>query len=343
MAFQVSPGVQVLEKDITNIIPAVSTTVGAFAGEFREGPLDEIVTIGSEQELVSTFGKPDANNYEHWYSAANFLQYANSLRVVRATQTSSDNATADGSGLVIKNTTHYQDNYADGSASVGLWAARTAGAWGNNLKVSICPDSTTYEELAKTTIASSNLSVGDTSLDLASATGFTVGDIINFGETGGYEYRITVISSATITFVRHPEGTGGLHTVPEVATGQGSVGVSVRRRWQYYDQVEGAPGTSPYVSDRGGSGDELHVVVVDEDGGISGKALEVLEVYNSVSKGSDAKTPQGDTNYYADVIYNKSSYIYWMDHHSSGTNWGTVVLGKTFTSVTAVKNDSLSS
>ena len=343
MAFQISPGVQVLEKDLTNIIPAVSTTVGAFAGEFREGPLDEIVTIGSEQELVSTFGKPDANNYEHWYSAANFLQYANSLRVVRATQTSSDNATADGSGLVIKNTTHYSDNYADGSASVGLWAARTAGAWGNNLKVSICADSTVYEELAKTTIASSNLSVGDTSLDLASATGFTVGDIINFGETGGYEYRVTVISSATITFVRHPEGTGGLHTVPEVATGQGSVGVSVRRRWQYYDQVEGAPGTSPYVSDRGGSGDELHVVVVDEDGGISGKALEVLEVYNSVSKGSDAKTPQGDTNYYADVIYNKSAYIYWLDHHSSGTNWGTVVLGKTFTAVSTVKNDSLSS
>ena len=146
MAFQISPGVQVLEKDLTNIIPAVSTTVGAFAGEFREGPLDEIVTIGSEQELVSTFGKPDANNYEHWYSAANFLQYANSLRVVRATQTSSDNSTADGSGLLIKNTTHYSDNYADGSASVGLWAARTAGSWGNNLKVSICPDSTTYEE-----------------------------------------------------------------------------------------------------------------------------------------------------------------------------------------------------
>ena len=75
MAFQVSPGVQVLEKDITNIIPAVSTTVGAFAGEFREGPLDEIVTLGSEQELVETFGKPDANNYEFYFSAANFLQY----------------------------------------------------------------------------------------------------------------------------------------------------------------------------------------------------------------------------------------------------------------------------
>ena len=252
MAFQVSPGVQIQEKDLTNIIPAVSTTVGAFAGEFREGPLDEIVTLGSEQELVETFGKPDANNYEFYFSAANFLQYGNALRVVRATQTSQLNSTADGTGLQIKNTGHYSDNYADGSASKGLWASRTAGSWGNNLKVSICPDSTVYEELAKTTIASSNLSVGDTSLDLASATGFTVGDIINFGETGGYEYRITAISSVTITFVRHPEKSGGLHTVPEVATGQGSAGTSVRRRWQYYDKVAGAPGTSPYASDRGG-------------------------------------------------------------------------------------------
>ena len=342
MAFQVSPGVQIQEKDLTNIIPAVSTTVGAFAGEFREGPLDEIVTVGSEQELVETFGKPDGDNFEHFFSAANFLQYGNALRVVRATQTSQLNATADGTGLQVKNTGHYQDNYSDGSASKGLWVARTAGAWGNNLKVSICPDSTTYEESAKTTIASSNLSVGDTSLDLTSATGFTVGDIINFGETGGYEYRITVISSDTITFVRHPEGVGGLHTVPEVATGQGSAGTSVRRRWQYYDKVAGAPGTSPYTSDRGGSGDELHVVVVDEDGGITGTAGDVLEVYDSVSKASDGKTPQGDTIYYPDVIYNKSAYIYWLDHHSSGTNWGTAALGLTFTSVTTVKNDSLS-
>jgi len=342
MAFQVSPGVQIQEKDLTNIIPAVSTTVGAFAGEFREGPLDEIVTLGSEQELVETFGKPDGDNYEHYFSAANFLQYGNALRVVRATQTSQLNATADGTGLQIKNTGHYSDNYADGSGSVGLWAARTAGAWGNNIKVSICPDSTTYEETSKTTIASSNLSVGDLSLDLTSATGFTVGDIVNFGETGGYEYRITVISTNTITFVRFPEGSGGLHTVPEVATGQGSAGTSVRRRWQYYDKVAGAPGTSPYASDRGGSGDELHVVVIDEDGGITGTAGEVIEVYDSVSKASDGKTPQGDTIYYNDVIYNKSVYIYWMDHHSSGTNWGTVALNKTFTSVTTVKNDSLS-
>jgi len=335
MAFQVSPGVLVQEKDLTNVIPAVATSIGAIAGQFSQGPVDEIVSISSEKDLVETFGKPDSNTFEYFFSAASFLQYSNSLRVVRATNTGLLNATANGSGLLVKNTTDYQNNYSDGSGSVGLWAARTGGAWGNNLKISVCPSSTVYEETAKTTTQDTDSAVGDTSIVVQSTTGFNVGDIINFAETGGYEYRITNIVGQTITFVRHPSGVGGLHTA--VANGS-----NVRRRWQYYDLVTAAPGTSPYVSDKGGSGDELHVVVVDEDGGITGTAGTVLEVYDSVSKASDAKTPQGDTNYYPDVIYNKSEYIYWMDHNTSGTNWGNAALNTTYTSVTAVSNTSLS-
>ena len=335
MAFQVSPGVLVQEKDLTNVIPAVATSIGAIAGQFSQGPVDEIVSISSEKDLVETFGKPDSNTFEYFFSAASFLQYSNSLRVVRATNTGLLNATANGSGLLVKNTTDYQNNYSDGSGSVGLWAARSGGAWGNNIKVSVCPSSTVYEETAKTTTQDTDSAVGDTSIVVQSATGFNVGDIINFAEAGGYEYRITNIVGQTITFVRHPSGVGGLHTA--VANGS-----NVRRRWQYYDLVTAAPGTSPYVSDKGGSGDELHVVVVDEDGGITGTAGTVLEVYDSVSKASDAKTPQGDTNYYPDVIYNKSEYIYWMDHNTSGTNWGNAALNTTYTSVTTVSNTSLS-
>ena len=334
MAFQVSPGVLVREKDLTNVIPAVATSVGAFAGDFVKGPLDEVTTVSSEGELVEIFGKPNSTTFESFFSASSFLQYGNALRVVRASGTGILNATANGSGLLINNTQSYQDNYAAGQGSVGLWAARTAGAHGNNLKISICPSSTAYEETSKTTINNTNLAVGDTSVTLTSASGFSVGDIVNFGESGGYEYRITDISSATITIVRHPSGVGGLHTA--VANGS-----SVRRRWQYYDLVSAAPGTSPYASDRSGSNDELHVVVVDEDGGITGKAGDVLETYDSLSKASDAKTPQGDTNYYPDVIYNKSAYVYWMDHHSSGTNWGSTAQSTTFTAVTTIKNDSL--
>ena len=69
MAFQVSPGVLVQERDLTNIIPAVSTSIGAMAGAFSQGPIDEIISISSEQELVDTFGKPDSTNFETFFTA----------------------------------------------------------------------------------------------------------------------------------------------------------------------------------------------------------------------------------------------------------------------------------
>ena len=85
---------------------------------------------------------------------------------------------------------------------------------------------------------------------------------------------------------------------------------------EYYDLVDKAQGTSTYTSTRSGSGDEMHIVVVDEDGGITGTGVEVLEVYDSVSKGSDVQNiAQGDTNYYVDVIYN---------HHNTSTGWITM-------------------
>ena len=342
MAFQVSPGVLVQERDLTNVIPAVATTIGAVAGQFNQGPMDEVTSISSEKELVETFGKPDSTNFEFWFSAASFLQYSSSLRVVRAANTSSVNSCVSGTALRIKNTDHYQNGdgttgpYNDGSANVGEWAARTAGAWGNNLKVSVCPSATAYEAVNKTTTNDASTAVGDTTIVLTSGTDFLVGDIVNFGESGGHEYRVTAVNTHTLTFVRHPSGTGGLHTA--VANGS-----QVRRRWQYYDLVDKAPVTSTYASNRSGVNDEMHIVVVDEDGGITGTAGEVLEVYDSVSKGSDAKTAQGDTNYYVDVLYNQSEYIYWMDHVSTGSNWGSAVAGITFTALSAPFTRSLAS
>ena len=342
MAFQVSPGVLVQERDLTRIIPAVSTSVGAFAGEFRKGPLDEIVTLSSEQELVETFGKPDSNNFEDFFSAANFLQYSNALRVVRAQNSSLANAVASGSSFVIKNETDYINNYATGQGSVGEWAARTAGAWGNNLLVSICPSAAAYETTVVTTLASTP-AVGDKQVTVTSGTNIAVGDIINFSTTAatsdyndGHEYRVTAKASNLITIVRHPSGTGGLQRLL-------TNGCNIRRRWRFYDQVAGAPGTSPYATSKGGSNDEIHVIVVDEDGGISGTANTVLEVYQKLSKASDAKSPQGDTNYYPTVIQTRSKYVYWMDHNSGGTNWGNTASGTTYTAVSTPTLTSLQS
>ena len=335
MAFQVSPGVLVQERDLTRIIPAVSTSIGAFAGDFRQGPLDEVTSVSSEQELVTIFGKPDSNNFEDFFSAAAFLQYSNSLRVVRAQNTSISNATASGSTFVIKNVTHYQENYSTGQASVGEWAARTAGAWGNSIQVSVCPSATAYEQTSVTTVNDASTAVGDTTVTVTSGTPINVGDIINFAETGGYEYRVTAKSTNDITFVRKETGTGGLHSAL-------TNGANVRRRWRYYDLVSAAPGTSPYVSARSGANDELHIVVIDEDGDITGTPGEILETYDSVSKASDAKNPQGDTNYYPTVVLNRSQYIFWMDHNASGSNWGNAAANSTYTDVTTNTYTSLS-
>ena len=341
MAFHVSPGVLVQEKDLTRIIPAVSTSIGAVAFQATQGPLDEVVSISSEQELVSKFGKPNSSTFEGFFTAANFLAYSNSLRVVRVQNSSVSNATESGSAFVIKNTTDYQNNYADGSASVGLWAARTAGAWGNNLKIESCPSATAYEETSKTTVNDASMSVGQTVVTVTSASGISAGDIVNFGDT--YEYRVVSISTNDLNIVRKEEpqyfGTSdssGLHAVP-------TNGAAVRRRWRHYDLFDKAPGTSPYAAALSGVNDELHIVVVDEDGGISGTKGEVLETFGAVSKASDAKTPQGSVNYYPDVIYNSSNYIYWMDHNSSGSNWGTAASGTTYTAVTTVSAVSLQS
>ena len=344
MAFQVSPGVLVQERDLTNIIPAVSTSIGAFAGQFAKGPIDEIVSISSEQELVDTFGKPDSSTFEYFFTAANFLQYSNALRVVRAQNTSVTNATASGSSVLIKNTDDYTNNYSTGQGSVGTFAARTAGVHGNSLLVSTCPSASAYEEISTSLVASTSTTnaVGNTTIAVDEGDNFNVGDIIQFSTTASTEdfddgefYRITAITSETLTFVQHPRGSGGLKRV--IADDS-----KIKRRWRYYDSVDRAPGTTAWTANRSGSGDEIHVVVVDEDGVISGEPGRVLEAFSSMSKASDAKTPQGDNNYYPDVIYNKSAYIYWMDHNTSGSNWGSAATGTTFTAVNTPTLESLS-
>ncbi len=114
MAFQVSPGVQVKEIDATNVIPAVSTSIGGFVGAFNWGPVDEICTVGSESELAEKFSTPDDNTAKYFLTAAAFLKYGNALKVVRAATDGMVNATANGDGQLIKNEDDYDNNYSNG-------------------------------------------------------------------------------------------------------------------------------------------------------------------------------------------------------------------------------------
>ena len=357
MGFLVSPGVQVNEIDLTNVIPAVSTSIAAISLPAQKGPVEEVVDITSEQELVQTFGKPNGSNFEPFFVAANFLKYGNALRVVRPTS-AIVNAAVSGTKVLVKNDDHYQENYASGEGNVGEWAARSAGTWGNSIGVSICPSATAFEE----NIGSSNLTVGEdavgaTSILVDDGTAFNVGDLISFSTADasstatnfahisgdeGNEYEITAISSNTLTVRLDGDANGGgvKAIVPD--------NTFIRRRWRWYDLFATAPGTSAWSTENGrGSNDELHVVVYDTTGDITGNDVDVagqrtasvIETYAGLSKNSAAKTAQGSTNYYPDVIFTQSQFVYWMDHNSSGSNWGT----DTTTTYTAVNSPTLNS
>jgi hypothetical protein len=91
MAFQLSPGVNVSEVDLTTVVPSVFTTAGAFSGSFTWGPANKVVLIDNEVTLSKTFGKPDSNTATSFFTAANFLTYGNNLSVVRAVGSGANN------------------------------------------------------------------------------------------------------------------------------------------------------------------------------------------------------------------------------------------------------------
>ena len=253
MAFQVSPGVQVKEIDATSVVPAVSTSIGGFAGSFNWGPVEQVVSVSSEKELLSTFGTPDDNTALYFLTASAFLKYGNALQVVRAAS-GHDNATADGSGLLIKNDEHYTNSgYNTGAGSVGQWAAKFPGDLGNSLKV----------EMVTADVTTNNYNA-----------------------------------------------------------------------WAFQGQFDGKPGTSDYAINLGRSAsynDEIHVIVIDEDGLFTGTANTVLETFAFMSIGSDAKANDGTSNYYVDVINAGSDYIRWMDHKTTSPTWsaGSTLKGST--------------
>ena len=325
MAFLVSPGVQVNEVDLTNVVPAIQTTIGAFAGVFERGPVLEVTNISSEEQLVKIFGKPNGDNFEGWFTCSNFLQYSDSLKIVRAnTGMASANAGSNAT-LKIQNTDDYLERLSPinggNSDNFGEWASRVPGKIGNSVGVSVCFTSTAFEETAKST-TSGDASLGATSVTLASNSGFNVRDIVNFGETDGHEYEVTAVhgSNNSITFrLKDDVNSQGLQSAV-------SSGTNVRRRWRWYDLFDEAPGTSEFATQNGrGTADEMHIAVFDTTGDISGfdadqpgeRLNAVLETFKAVSKNNKGKTPQGKNNFYADVVYNDSEYIYWMDHNTN--------------------------
>lgn len=256
MAFQVSPGVEVKEVDLTNVIPAVSTSIGAFAGHFSWGPVEEVKLVSSEKELAAEFGTPNDtiggasyDNYTSFLQASSFLKYGNALRISRACSSTARNAAGGRFGesvsvVKINNQEHF-DTLGSFGSDEGVVQARCPGKQGNSLKVFLA----------------SSL--------LAPTSGQSAG---KFSE------------SAYDSLVNNIAGTSD---------------------WAAKNVALGYTDTSGDI----GANDEIHAVVVDQDGLFTGVPGTVLEVFEGLSLYSDA-SKGGGTNYYKTVINRDSEYIF---------------------------------
>ena len=338
MPFQVSPGVNVSEVDLTTTVPAISTTEGAFAGNFSKGPVNQRVLIDSEDRLVKVFGEPNNENYEDWFSAANFLSYGNALYVVRVAGAGALNAVdAGGTAALIENKDDLDQNHTTAFAK---FAARSPGAYGNSLKVSVCANAIQFSGTTQNTSliagvivnGSNNFIVNATVADVNNI--LSVGDVISIGASTQERTIRTIAASGTTVTIAGTTINATRVTVTESFTAgvvaDGIIKIRVNA-WEYASHFNRAPGSTPYATKRGASGDAIHVIVIDEDGEITGERGTLLETFSNLSLASDAKTEDGATNYFGNVINEQSGYVWFggtaLEAAGSGSSTSTV---KTF-------------
>jgi len=307
MPFQLSPGVNVTEIDLTTVVPAVATTDGAIAGIFHWGPVGERILIDSEDNLKLRFGKPTSYNAETWFTAANFLSYGNRLYVVRSANTTSNNAAIGawsayanvaGSTVAfnplnnIKNSVDYESKDGQIDSDV-LYVAKYPGKDGNSLKVSVCDTTQAYSSnIALSGTLSSNSFTGQLSVATGSATGSIV-----ITPTGGASLAVGNSFAANVAahisagdYLTVGNSTLGIQHL-KVASVSNAVSnstvsavtltfedpyrlasnvadTSIARNWEFFNVVDSAPGTSDYVAQFGNSAAVDEVhVVVVDDGG----------------------------------------------------------------------------
>jgi hypothetical protein len=341
MSFQVSPGVNVSEIDLTTIVPAVSTTTGGIGGLFRWGPVGKLVLVDSEASLVNRFGKPTNLNAETFFTAANFLSYGNALYVSRAANTTSSTSTV-GTWSAVANTASYTfnailnvknaDDYdqkltANNFASNTqiLYVAKYPGDLGNTLKLSVCDNATQYQSslanVATTTFSGNSMVItfddsGSYVRSNAAYQALTVGDYLYVGNTiVGYQYvQVAAKPAATPTGNTFTVNLSSTYTLSSSVSMSGTI----TRNWEYFQSVDKAPGSSDYNTSFGNTAavDEVHAVVSDQDGKFTGVPGTILEVYQGLSRATDAKTQDGATNYYVNVLNQSSQYLWWTNHRS---------------------------
>jgi hypothetical protein len=320
MAFQISPGVNVSEIDLTAIVPAVQTTAGGFAGQFRWGPVEQRVLISNEAQLVGQYSKPNNTYFKDFFTAANFLAYGDTLYTVRINNTGLSNSITAGNSSVtlIKSEEDYDNNFSSGLSGVGNFIAKYPGELGNSLKYSVCPSNTAFESTLSGTYTVVNGNNGVV-FSANQAAVISTGDLLQLGPDKEI-YKVSTVDVGGLSVILTDEYSG--NTV--------NAGTALNRRWEYYNFVSRQPGTSEWATVRGGRNDQIHIVVIDEDGAWTGVKNQVVERYEALSLAGDAKKEDGSTNYYKEVINRESKYLWWTAHDSQLSSAGNDALGTSF-------------
>jgi hypothetical protein len=364
---QLSPGVITREVDLTvGRADNVLANVGAIAGPFEIGPVDEAVNITTEQELINVFGKPISTDtqYEYWMSASSFLSYGGVLKIVRTNGATLNNAnagvnTASNSSLKIKNYDNYLENHSGDSVNY-TYAAKNPGTWGNGLKVCFIDDladqtigiNTTNPAVAgmvigfgvTTTISGTLAGVGTTNSIGGHLKGIVTGvttDATNGASSFDVKIVSRVSSAGTETNISYKENdplssfesgdvinfvnnsgitTGIVGTAGTVTDWYNNQQLSLTNSTIYWKQIASKPTTNQYSLDRNSRGDALHVVVVDDNGTISGVKGSILEKNTFISKASDgvSSVESPEKSYYKNFLANSSQYIYAGRNPSAG-------------------------
>ncbi len=368
-----SPGINVREVDLTRGgIQNTTSLAAGIAAPFAKGPVNQIVTIRTEDELKKTFGSPSLNNYhyEYWYSASNFLSYGGSLRVVRCGGDELRNSNtgvgaSTTAGVSIDNFDDYQESHS--TASTWYWAAKNPGYWAEDLKVCVIDH---FADQTISGINTTNLAVGYGVTQALSgviagvgttsaASGFLKGVITGLGssecyvrvtskvvggtetaqdytENGAYSFKL---NSTISVFTNAGVSTASVSptTVSDWYNTQNILdtnrGDSVTLAWR---SIAPKPTSNAYVTERGGLNDSMHVVVIDskKSNNISGTPQTILEKFVNLSKAVDTTVSPSTKIYYKDYLALNSAYIYAGKSLGDATDahWGVDPVSVKFTS-----------
>ena len=324
--------------------------IGAIVGPFEKGPVNEPVLINSEQELLNTFGSPYAtdNHYETWLVASSYLAYGGSLQVVRSDDTDLKNAFAgSGSAPKIRSYEDYVNLGHDENVIPGVTvAAKYPGSWGNGMKVAIIDGladqilsgfagldglgtgvavgmGVTQSMVGRTKIGAGTTEALDGYLKgiitEASATQISV-KVVEHVSAGGTATAVDYQPGGTYAFTK--DGALGIHTAGQTVAFASTTGTTQQDWFDNqtiavnsnttisWNTLADRPGTSVYAEDKGARHDEVHVVVFDADGDVTGNAGTILEKHIALSKASDATYSAGATSYWRKYSAESSEYIF---------------------------------